>query len=400
MSAVRFETLFGAAKGPFERLLYALASDEKAALRLDAIQSDIAVFSGPANITVLVRHSEDAALFERKLLELAAFSRQRPLELALIGGPKEAYAQLQRIASAETTNRIGTLHLDANRAIDQHTTDTALVHRLEDAANGRLAEPDWPKLEKRIEDNRARIEARDKELAAFAESFSKGRPIVTAVLLAVIFAAYGMEMAFGDFSNETFVRMGALLGERSFGGEWFRLVSCTFLHGGPIHLGFNAFALWALGSSMEKILGSSRFLILYVLSGIGGSVASALLQPNGQSVGASGAIWGLLGAEVALAFLPRGAIPKVLADGIKKSAIYNLILNVLFSFHPAIDMNAHFGGGATGALLMLSGLVILGVKEKRTPAFIHLLAIICGLILFGGFAIALNAGRPWELMGR
>lgn len=398
MSAVNFEKLFGTAKGPFERLLFALACDEKMKLRLDAVQSDIAVFSGPSGITVLIRAGEDTALFEAKLRELITFAKQRPLDLALIGGPKSAYETLQKIAATETANRVGTLHLDASNTIVHHTTDTALIGALESAAQGRLIEPDWPKLSKRIEEQRAKIDAQEKELSTFAETFSKSKPIVTYVLLAVIFAAFGLELLFGGFTGEVFVRMGALLGDRSFGGEWFRLVSCAFLHNGPIHLLMNSLALFGLGSSLEKVIGSSRFLILYTLSAIGGSVASALINPDGQSVGASGAIWGLLGAEVALAYLPRGAIPKVLAERIKKSALSNLLLNVLISFHPYIDKYAHFGGGATGALLMLSGLVVIGVREKHTPVWIHLLAAICGLILFGGFAIALNAGRPWELM--
>ena len=83
----------------------------------------------------------------------------------------------------------------------------------------------------------------------------------------------------------------------SIGGEWWRLFTAAFLHGGLLHIGFNMLVLWLVGRPLESVLGHTRFVILYLLSALGGSVASYTFSPlNTVSVGASGAIFGLMAA--------------------------------------------------------------------------------------------------------
>src|SRR3954468_22245088 len=83
-------------------------------------------------------------------------------------------------------------------------------------------------------------------------------------------------------------------------GDWWRLITAAFLHYGPIHLGLNMLALWWLGAPVEMALGRARFLAIYLVSGLAGSAGALVLSPHSVTVGASGAIFGLLGAGLVL----------------------------------------------------------------------------------------------------
>jgi rhomboid protease GluP len=142
-------------------------------------------------------------------------------------------------------------------------------------------------------------------------------------------------------------------------GEWWRLVSATVLHGSPEHLFGNCVALYILGLACEHALGAWRLLVLYVASGLAGSVASVLSGP-GPSVGASGAICGLMGAAVVVLFRYRHVyhvrnkeIGLVLAGW----AAYTIFIGAIT---PMIDNWAHFGGLAGGAV------VALGMQPRVT----------------------------------
>ena len=93
---------------------------------------------------------------------------------------------------------------------------------------------------------------------------------------------------------------GALYGPLVAQGDWYRLLTAAFLHYGPFHLGLNMLALWWIGRPLESYLGSVRFLLLYLVSGLAGSAGALLVTPTGVTVGASGAIYGILGAAIVL----------------------------------------------------------------------------------------------------
>lgn len=127
------------------------------------------------------------------------------------------------------------------------------------------------------------------------------------------------------------------------GGEWYRLLTSMFLHGSVLHLLFNMYVLVALGPTLERILGHLRFLVLFVLSGLGGAALSyALSSPMTVSVGASGAIFGLMGALVVAGRRLRYDITMVVV-----LIAINLVIGFVFS--SGIDWRAHVGGLATGA---------------------------------------------------
>src|SRR5262249_27924701 len=130
---------------------------------------------------------------------------------------------------------------------------------------------------------------------------------VTAVSLAMNVAIFGLMLAWGidpmQPAIEKLIQWGANYGPKTTQGEWWRMFTCMFLHIGVLHLLFNMVALWNVGGFMEHLLGSTGFLVLYLLAGLLGSVASVAWNPFVVSAGASGAIFGLFGGL--LAFLVR-----------------------------------------------------------------------------------------------
>ena len=130
-------------------------------------------------------------------------------------------------------------------------------------------------------------------------------------------------------------------------GEWWRLITAAFLHYGPIHLGLNMLALYWFGPVLEQIIGRWRYLLLYLVAGLAGSAGALYVSPNDITVGASGAIFGVLGALLVLE--RRGMISS--GGQILMLIILNLIFTVAV---PGISIGGHIGGLAGGIVLMLA----------------------------------------------
>jgi membrane associated rhomboid family serine protease len=232
-------------------------------------------------------------------------------------------------------------------------------------------------------------------------------PLATYALLGLLAAFFALEHLLGGSEDgRVLIRLGALVPELVRAGQWWRLVSCTVLHAGFMHFAFNAYVLLALGSSLERILGTRRFLVLYWTSALAGSAASAALGGYRLSVGASGALWGLLAAEAALALRPRGLLPEPLVPVARRTAAVNLGINVLNSFRPQIDWAAHFGGGVVGALLLLSGAITRGRVRpteadpyegppREAPSWLSPAAGLLVLLAGAALSVALVRARPW-----
>ena len=130
-------------------------------------------------------------------------------------------------------------------------------------------------------------------------------------------------------------------------GEWWRLITSAFLHGSLIHLGLNMLVLWIVGAPVEQAIGRGRFLALYMVSGLAGSAGALLFDPGAVTVGASGAIYGILGA--ALVLEAQGS--HVLGGQAFGLIVFNLVLTFAI---PNISIGGHLGGLAGGALAMLA----------------------------------------------
>ncbi|NLC53092.1 MAG: rhomboid family intramembrane serine protease [Firmicutes bacterium] len=187
-----------------------------------------------------------------------------------------------------------------------------------------------------------------------------GRPRLTYFLLFINLLVFLGEILRGG-SNQTsvLIKMGAKYNPRLWMGEYWRLLTPLFLHAGWEHFLFNSFALFQLGSLVEHFFGAGRFFWVYFGAGLFGTVASALFQPDTVSVGASGAIFGLLGAL--LYFSIRR--PQVAKGLFGRSLWVVLGLNLVLSFVlPGIDYMGHLGG-LIGGLLWAYALG-LGKKDQ------------------------------------
>ncbi len=150
---------------------------------------------------------------------------------------------------------------------------------------------------------------------------------------------------------EVLVRWGGNLGTAVHAGEYWRLLSATVLHGGAIHLAFNMFALWIIGQTVERVLGNAGFAATYLISGLAGSVASVIASPDVVSVGASGAVFGILGAQLTALLSRRVGLPAALRPGIMRNGVLIIGVNLAFGFSiPNIDNAAHMGGLIAGAM--------------------------------------------------
>jgi rhomboid protease GluP len=185
------------------------------------------------------------------------------------------------------------------------------------------------------------------------------RAPVTVALLAAIAIVYVLQLVVGD----ALTAAGANYGPAVRAGEYWRLVTSMFLHGGLLHLALNGWALYQLGALFEILVGSPRMLLVYFVSGIAGSLVSAWFSQV-PSVGASGAIFGLLGALIAFLLRRRGALTPQ-GKSILMQLVFWAVINVFFGFSdPQIDNSAHLGGCAAGLLLGLT----LPERRQLPPA--------------------------------
>ena len=183
---------------------------------------------------------------------------------------------------------------------------------------------------------------------------------VTNVLIAVNIVAYIWEVASGtNFdSNASLVAHGALYGPLVMQGEWWRIVTGGFMHGGIPHIALNMFALYQLGMFVEAALGGPRMLAIYTISLFGGGLAVVYFSPNDVTVGASGAIFGLFGALLAIG-VRLGSRGRALIT----STLPILLINLAFTFAvPFISKAGHLGGLASG---FLAGLALFTLRPAR-----------------------------------
>ncbi|HEX6599043.1 MAG TPA: rhomboid family intramembrane serine protease [Gemmatimonadaceae bacterium] len=183
-------------------------------------------------------------------------------------------------------------------------------------------------------------------------------PPATLAIIALLFVVFIWQASSGALrSQAAIVDAGALVRSRVLEGEYWRLFSATLLHGGTDHLIGNCLALYVLGMAGEHALGAWRMLVLYLASGLAGSVASVLTGP-GPSLGASGAICGLMGGVILILYRYRRVYHvrnKEIGFVLAAWAAYIIFIGAI---DPQVDNWAHFGGLLGGAV------VALGVQPK------------------------------------
>lgn len=232
-----------------------------------------------------------------------------------------------------------------------------------------------------------------------------GRFAVTAAITIACVALFVLRYVWtGGGETDHLLRMGANYGPRVRAGEFYRLFASAFLHVDVPHILMNTLALWSFGPVLEALLGPRRYLVLYGACALAGSLGSAFVTEPRVAVGASGAVWGLMTAGIALVYRPQGLLPEAVLGQARKRAWGPLALNLLASFLPKVDLLAHLGGGVTGAGLLLSGALTRGLpplgpgsatKRKDGPLWTALAAI-TALAMAASVIAAMAFGKPWE----
>jgi membrane associated rhomboid family serine protease len=176
---------------------------------------------------------------------------------------------------------------------------------------------------------------------------------ITKFLTISLVVVYALQSLLGDILIANF----ALFAPSVSQGKWWLLITAGFLHGSILHLFFNAYILWVVGGQLESIVGSIRFGIIYLVSLLGGSIASYLFSPFGTySVGASGAIFGLMGSMLVV-----GRKIRIDISQITTLVILNVVLGFVIS---GIDWRAHLGGLFAGALITWILFNATSLKDK------------------------------------
>lgn len=217
--------------------------------------------------------------------------------------------------------------------------------------------------------------------------FTFGKPRFSYLLIIInIFIFIALELTGGSTNVEHLVEFGAKFNPAIISGEWWRIITSMFLHIGMFHLFMNMLALYYLGTAVESIYGSSRFLIIYFLSGIGGGLTSFAFNFH-VAAGASGALFGLFGA-----LLYFGTVEKRLfRQTMGRNLILILMINIIFGFMiPQIDMGAHLGG-------LIAGFIASGITSvpkhrliKRQIIYFILYTLITIFLIWYGILVNLH----------
>ena len=217
----------------------------------------------------------------------------------------------------------------------------------------------------------------------------RNQGIVTTTLIGINVGIYLLQLAGGapvSGNGGWIFQHGALYGPLVADGDWYRLLSAAFLHYGPIHLGMNMLALWWIGRPLENYLGPMRYLLLYLVSGLAGSAGALIINPTAVTVGASGAIFGILGAAIVLERQGNYVLGG--------SALTLLIVNIAFTFAvPGISIGGHLGGLAAGALSIL----VLSRFGKGSAAYSRIDVLsIASMVAIGLLSVAV---AYWKVRG-
>jgi membrane associated rhomboid family serine protease len=230
-------------------------------------------------------------------------------------------------------------------------------------------------------------------LAAF---FARETPVAYALFL-VNLAVYLLAAAFAEgapFQNflhgvdgPSLLAFGANTNTTLLGGEYFRLITPIFLHLSGLHLLSNCFALALVGPQVERLYGSVRFLLIYLLAGLGGILSSVLShtlsgKPNAVAVGASGAIFGLFGVLAVFSFKYRNELPETFINSFAIAVLPAIAVNLFIGFTvPFIDNSIHMGGLLAGAGLAFIIPYLAPGRERVTRRHLALVAACTILVM-------------------
>jgi membrane associated rhomboid family serine protease len=219
-----------------------------------------------------------------------------------------------------------------------------------------------------------------------APGLRAGAAPATYALIAINVAAFLAEIAGGSGALQgggTVINHAGLNGPAVADGDWWRIVTAGFLHAGLLHIGLNMYVLFVLGTLLEPGIGTPRFLGVYFVSLLAGSFGALLLSPNEITVGASGAIFGLMSAAFIIA-RHRGIEQLAAQIG------FFIVINLFFTFGFAhISVGGHLGGLVGGALAGL--LIVFSERRARRPVELEALGMLALAVVSVAGALATAA---------
>ena len=256
---------------------------------------------------------------------------------------------------------------DNVKVFEEDNIETIKVDKINDFKKNKVVSEFFPKVKEAVlndkmdpveffkltEDMNVKTIKNEKKLAKI---FSPKKPVITYTLIVLNVMIYLFLALYDRTGNLTY----ALMNNKIFvqNGEFYRLFTCMFLHSNIYHLLLNMYALYIIGPQVEKYYGRLRYSFIYLISGLLGSLFSCVfMSATSYSLGASGAIFGLLGSVAYFTYYYRATLQGLLRSQIFPVIVINLLIGLMI---PSIDLSAHIGGLIGGILISMA----IGIGDK------------------------------------
>lgn len=284
------------------------------------------------------------------------------------------------------------LNLDTKTNLDNKDINTIKISSMVDVKNSKELNNAFPYINKNIVQTANTLDLlinvtndinrkTERENRAFAKVFAPKKIIMTNIIIAICVIVFAMMYLFGSGSLDidTLLLFGANYGPLVKNGEVWRLLTCSFLHIGILHLLVNMYSLFIIGTQVETYIGKGKFLLIYLISALGASLLSLCFNQNVVSAGASGAIFGLMGSLLYFGYHYR----LYLSGALKTQIIPIIIINLFIGFTTkGIDNAAHIGGLIAGYLITMAlGIENKSTKKDKTNGWIVLILYLAFLFL-------------------
>ncbi len=212
----------------------------------------------------------------------------------------------------------------------------------------------------------------------------------------VFIAMVALGVSFTSPTSADLIKFGADNGLLVvFEHQWWRTLTCVFVHVGVLHLVVNMYSLWQLGRIVERLLGTPLFVAIYLLAGLGGSFASILWNSSSVSAGASGAIFGLFGVIVGFAIRARQNLPPQVLTTLRNGIVTTIGLNLAFAIAlPFIDNAAHIGGLAVGIFAGIMATASALERKGQGPAWTSQVIVVATVVGLGVLALVRTENSP------
>ncbi len=390
-----------------DRVLHAVlraANGRGDTFRVGHIDSDLQIIelSEKRAVVVVVRGDGGSESETRARLARVIDGHQSGLLfVVLAGGPKESRGLMEDAdRAAHDRNHLGMYHANDQGRLVHVTGRRSDVVR--DAAK---LLPDLPPLDlPTLQQFLQTMERERQDVVTFAQALSRRPHHAVTFLGGVCVLMFCLTLMWSHKPSPNGLIL-LLSGSNSHDpvvqGQWWRLLSYSFLHGGLLHLAMNLLALVSLGGLVESLIGWRQTVIAWAVTAAVGGAASAFIGTAPSSVGASGVVWGFITIALGMA-RPNQGLPRIMATRLRGGLLWNLVLNMGLSFIPGIDLWAHFGGGLAGAGLALTPWfkpkipADLG-QQAKDPAVVRMGVWVAIAVMGAALGLALWNGRPWSV---